>query len=229
MKLRFLLLFLAAFQVFGAICQQRRAIVGLFPEYGISYKLNDNWKLIQKTETQFGVYELDQSAEIEGVDFFHYRTDLQFFASYKLNPLAKIDAGYQLRFENGNSHRTIQQYAWINFWKDFRIGHRLRADQTFEENEAILWRIRYRIGTDFALQGASIDSGEKYLVASFETILGYAQPSFELENRYVFGIGHFFDNKHKLELSIDYRTDAHFEPRFRQRLWCKLSYYWSLN
>jgi hypothetical protein len=217
------------FQVFQLLGQERRAIIGLFPEYAISYKLNDNWKLIQKTESQHGVFRRDESLEIDEVNYFHYRTDLQFFASYKLNPLAKIDGGYQFRFENGNSHRTIQQYAWINYWKNFRLGHRLRADQTFEESEAVLWRIRYRLGTDFALQGASIDPGEKYLTGSFETILGYAQPAFQLENRYVFGVGHYFNNKHKFEMTLDYRTDAHFEPRFRQRAWVKLSYFWSIN
>ena len=211
------------------VAQQKRTIIGFFPEYALSYKLNDNWKFIHKIESQHGIFRRDEELEINEVNYFHYRTDLQFFASYSLNPFAKIDAGYQLRFENGTSHRFIQQYAWINFWKDFRIGHRIRADQTYEEDESFLWRIRYRLSTDFALQGASIDPGEKYLTGSLETIVGYARPSFEVENRYVVGIGHFFNNKHKLELSIDYRTDDHFNPRFRQRLWSKVSYYWSLK
>lgn len=209
--------------------QQKRAIIGLFPEYALSYKLSDNWKLIHKIESQHGFYRRDEELEMVELDYFHYRTDLQFFASYRLNPIAKVDAGYQLRFEKGSSHRFIQQYAWIHFWKDFRIGHRLRADQTYEEDESFLWRIRYRLSTDFALQGTSIDPGEKYLVGSIETILGYAQPNFEVENRYVLGIGHYFNDKHKLEISIDYRTDDHFNPSFRQRLWSKVSYYWSLK
>ena len=209
--------------------QQKRAIIGLFPEYALSYKLSDNWKLIHKIESQHGLYRRDEELEIDEVNYFHYRTDIQFFASHSLNPVAKVDAGYQLRFENGSSHRFIQQYAWINFWKDFRLGHRLRADQTYEEDEAFLWRLRYRLSTDYPLQGGSIDPGEKYLAGSIETIVGYAQPSFEVENRYVIGIGHYFNNKHKLELSIDYRTDDHFNPRFRQRIWTKVSYYWSLN
>lgn len=208
--------------------QQNRAIIGLFPEYALSYKLNSSWKLIHKIESQHGIYRRDEGLGIDEVNYFHYRTDFQFFASYKLNPIAKIDAGYQLRTENGISHRFIQQYAWINFWKNVRFGHRLRADQTYEADEAFLWRLRYRLSTDFPLQGTSVDPGEKYLTGSFETIVGYAKPSVETENRYVFGVGHFFNNKRKVELSIDYRTDDHFNPRFRQRLWTKVSYYWSM-
>lgn len=209
--------------------QERRAIVGLFPEYALSYRINDNWKLIHKVESQHGFYRMDESVNMDELAYFHYRTDFQFFASYTLNPIAKIDAGYQFRTENGFSHRFIQQYAWINFWKNFRFGHRLRADQTIEGQEPILWRLRYRLSTDFPLQGASLDPGEKYLTGSLETIVGYAQPSFEVENRYVAGVGHYFNNKHKIELTIDYRTDAHFDPRFRQRLWTKVSYYWSIK
>jgi len=117
----------------------------------------------------------------------------------------------------------------VKWFEEIRLGHRLRADQTYEVDKAFLWRLRYRLSTDYPLEGRSIDPSEKYLTGSLETIVGYARPSFEVENRYVVGVGHFFNNKHKLELSIDYRTDDHFNPRFRQRLWSKVSYYWSLK
>lgn len=209
--------------------QERRTIIGLFPEYALSYKINDNWKLIQKIESQYGLYRRDEAINYDEVGYFHYRTDIQFFASYRLNPITKIDGGYQYRIENGPWHRFIQQYAWLNFWKNFRFGHRLRADQTIEGDEPLLWRLRYRFSTDFPLQGASLDPGEKYLTGSLETIVGFVQPYFEVENRYVAGVGYYFNNKHKIELSIDLRTDAHFDPRFRQRLWTKVSYYWSIK
>lgn len=203
----------------------QRTYVGFFPEFAFNLKVKQNWKFTGKIESQHRAF-LDDSQYDKSFRYDFDRTDLQFFAARNLTTRSKIAVGYQYRL-NGfgqNSHRTIQQIGWLSNFRLYRLGHRVRTDQTFLE-EGISWRLRYRLSSDIALKGQQLDPGEKYLIVSEELISELYDNEFVLENRFVVGLGWYFLNKHKFETSIDYRMDPIVDSPQRNRIWVKFSFY----
>lgn len=209
--------------------QNTRVYAGFFPEMGLNIPLTEKFKYIAKIESQHGLFTDDATNENE-LSYFHNQTDLQSFVEYKVTSRIKTAVGYQHRLEDGkNSHRSIQQLTWLNQFRVFRLGSRLRADQKFSPSISPEYRLRYRASTDIPLQGEKLDNGEKYFLLSNEVIFVLQGGESSIENRVVAGIGHFFNRTKKLELSIDYRTDQYFPNVNRHRIWCKISFYWNLK
>ncbi|AFL85129.1 Protein of unknown function (DUF2490) [Belliella baltica DSM 15883] len=201
---------------------------GLFPEAQLSYKLNKDYYVTHKVESQHGMFDAQRlNRELE---YAHTLTDLQTFIGMRINPFVKVDIGYQYRIEKGeNTHRTIQQVAILQRSNFFRIGHRIRADQTFFDTEDLLLRIRYRYALQMPLQGRELDPGEQYLTLSNEVIYMNQDSEDDIENRFVASLGFFVSDKTKYEVGLDYRTDDYLvENRFRSRLWLKFGVYLSL-
>lgn len=209
--------------------QDTRIYAGIFPEMGLNVPLSEKLKYTAKIESQNGLFIDDAESDNE-FKYFHNQTDLQSFLDYKITSRIKGAVGYQYRIEEGrNSHRSIQQIAWLNQFRTFRLGSRLRTDQKFSSSISPEYRIRYRAATDIPLQGEKLDDGEKYFLLSGEVIYALQGGESSIENRIVTGIGHFFNRTKKLELSIDYRTDPYFPNVNRHRIWCKISFYWNLK
>lgn len=228
MRFIFIALFLSVFCAF-ANAQKDRVIVGLFPELGLNVPLSSKLKYTAKIESQNGVFRDDATVNNDW-SYFHNQTDLQSFLEIKLTSRIKAAIGYQYRLEEGdNSHRSIQQITWLNQFRVFRLGSRVRADQMFSPSMSPEYRLRYRASTDIPLQGEKLDDGEKYFLLSNEIIYSLEAGESSIENRVVAGIGHFFNRTKKLELSFDYRTDPYIPDVDRHRLWCKISFYWNLK
>lgn len=209
--------------------QNNRVYAGLFPEMGLNVPLSEKFTYQVKIESQHGLFSDDLTSDNE-FKYFHDRTDLQSFIEYKVTSRIKGAVGYQYRIEGGgNSHRSIQQLAWLNQFRSFRLGSRVRTDQKFSSTISPEYRIRYRAATDIPLQGEKLDDGEKYFLLSGEVIYALQGGKSSIENRLVAGIGHYFNRTKKLELSIDYRTDPYFPNVNRHRIWCKISFYWNLQ
>ncbi len=225
--MRTILLISFSFMVSFASLSQR-TYSGFFPEAAISKKLGESWKLTAKIESQHILFSNDAFSNNE----FRYeydRTDFQFFIARNLTLRTKGAIGYQYRVGNNgqNSHRTIQQIGWLSSFRNDRLGHRVRTDQTFFE-EGVSWRIRYRASSDIPLNGQQLDPGENYLIASNEIIAEYLASEFGVENRFVGGVGWYFENKNKFETSIDYRLDPIVTSPQRNRIWFKFSFYVNL-
>lgn len=216
-----------SFNYVGA--QITRVYAGLLPEIGLNVPLGEQFNFTAKVESQNGLFSDDENSNKE-LKYFHNQTDLQSFLDYKLTSRIKTAIGYQYRIEEGeNSHRSIQQITWLNQFRTFRLGSRLRTDQKFSSSIRPEYRIRYRAATDIPLQGEKLDDGEKYFLLSGEVIYALQEGESSIENRIVVGIGHFFNRTKKLELSIDYRTDPYFPNVNRHRTWLKISFYWKLK
>ncbi|WP_209329860.1 DUF2490 domain-containing protein [Lunatimonas salinarum] len=217
----------AAFQ--SAQAQQRHLFTsGLFPEAQLSYNLSDTYYVTHKIESQHGMFDAQRlNRELA---YSHTLTDLQTFVGRRITPFVKVDLGYQYRLEEGeNTHRPIQQVAILQRSNFFRIGHRIRTDQTFFSEEPVLLRIRYRYAVQIPLQGRQLDPGEKYLTLSNEVIYMTQEGEDDIENRSVASLGFYVDDNTKYEVGLDYRTDDYLVPdRFRSRLWLKFGVYWSL-
>ena len=201
---------------------------GLFPEAQLTYDISDDYYVTHKVESQHGMFDAQRlNRELE---YSHTLTDLQTFIGRRLNPFVKVDIGYQYRIEDGeNTHRPIQQVAILQRSNFFRIGHRIRTDQTFFDEESVLFRLRYRYSVQVPLQGTQLDPGEKYMTVSNEVIYMNQAAEDDIENRLAASLGFFVDDKTKYEVGLDYRTDDYLVPeRFRSRLWLKFGVYWSL-
>jgi hypothetical protein len=212
----------------SSYAQENRTTFGLFPEASLSYKLSKNYSITHKFESQHGLYDTENLNE--ELEYEHTLTDLQTFVGRRISPFVKVDIGYQYRIEDGeNTNRTIQQVSILQRESNFRIGHRVRVDQTFFKNASFLFRARYRIKGQIPLQGESLDNGENYLTISNELIYMIQSGEDDLENRLTTALGFYIDDKNKFEIGLDYRTDDYLvENRFRHRLWLKFGYYKTL-
>jgi|AntRauTorcE11897_2_1112592.scaffolds.fasta_scaffold07289_2 hypothetical protein len=222
--------FLVAFLLLSlsSKAQNDRFIFGFFPEASLSYKISEKYSITHKIESQNGLFDSNNLNE----EFEYEQTliDLQTFIGRRLSPFVKVDVGYQYRIEEGeNTHRTIQQVSILQRESFYRIGHRIRIDETFFQDAPLLFRARYRIKGQVPLQGLSLDPGENYLTVSNELIYMIQSTEDDLENRLTAALGFYFDDKNKLEVGFDYRTDDYLvDNRFRHRLWFKFGYYKTL-
>lgn len=212
----------------GGLSAQHTFYGGFFPEMAANHSLGD-FKLTAKIESRHGVVN-NEASKGETWTYFHDQTDLQGFLGYKINPFTTIAGGYQYRIdsEDENTHRAIEQLTIIQQIMDYRVGHRVRADQTFFRSDKMQWRLRYRLAVEVPLQGFSLDPAEFYLVLSGEPIFSLQGRKTELENRLVVSLGHYFSDRCKLETGLDYRTDRYLGEGFRNRLWWKTGCYLNL-
>ncbi len=214
----------------GALAQENVVYTGFFPEAALTGSVSDRVQLTFKVESQHRSYD-NRAAAGERWEYFHYRTDLQGFVALSLNPFWKVSGGYQYRLEGGNgpnTHRSIQQIAYVQRLMRSRLGHRLRTDQTYHPSEAVALRARYRLSVEIPLVGQSLDPGEFYLLLSDEIIYAYQGGDSEFENRLVGSLGRYISQRAKLEAGLDYRTDRYLAEGFRTRLWLKVGGYFSL-
>ena len=91
-------------------------------------------------------------------------------------------------------HRSIQQFATVQQFETFRLGHRFAADQTFRPGIDTEFRFRYRATFEIPLNGHSIDPRELYLKVNNE-ILFSSQKEFDIEIRGVGLLGYNLSDK----------------------------------
>jgi len=220
----FLLIIFTGLTQFGIA--QNRTYSGFFPEAQLTFSPIKKLKITAKIESQHGLLSREESGNNDW-EYYHDRTDFQGFVGTSINPFTSVAVGYQYRWdgEGQNSHRSIQQIGYIQPRTGFRLGHRLRADQTFSPTESPEFRLRYRIAFDIPLEGQKVDPGEYYFIASDEPIFGIQGGTLKIENRLVGSLGYYFGPKQKLEAGIDYRTDDFLDGGLRQRIWLKVGWY----
>ncbi len=209
-----------------AIRAQQSESAGFFPEAQLSWSPVKNLKLTAKIESQHGMVANSSETPTDW-GYYHDRTDFQGFVGTSLNPFISIAGGYQYRWDGGgeNSHRSIQQISLVKRKVRYRLGHRLRTDQTFLPTDSPEFRLRYRLVAEIPLSGNRIDPGEYYLIASNEPLFGIQGETFKIENRLVCSLGHNFNKNQKLEAGLDYRTDDFLDGGLRQRLWFKVGWF----
>ncbi len=207
-----------------ALAQAQPFQAGVLPEVAISYQWTEKLQQTIKIESMHELFH----TETQVWDYTYDRTDVQAFLEGRLNPFIKIAGGYQYRLEGGggDSHRLIQQAAFLQKRTGFRLGHRLRTDQTIEPSETVKWRLRYRLSAEIPLEGQSLDAGEFYLLMSGEPIYSMQAGVSGLETRLAASVGYYIDSAHKLEMGLDYRLEEILENPVRQKLWLKVGWYY---
>jgi len=224
------LLLLIAFLLFhiSPIFSQSTYRLGWLPSININKKLQQGWKLNFKTESRFHTITREFSS-VEKGELNYRQSDLALVGVKKLGFTNSVALGYLLRLKtNTINHRFIQQFTIVSKYEQFYLAHRFTLDETFDEENPTTIRLRYRLATDFPLNGESVDRGELYLKLSNEYLNALQGNSYDLEIRLVPLLGLAITNKNKLEWGLDYRLNKFVNDVSRSSFWLKVNWYWSL-
>lgn len=200
--------------------------LGVVPELSLSYKFG-YYKLSSKVESFQGFYEKINSNETW--NYAYEQTDMQLFVGRSLNPFSSLALGYQYGIGSGdkNTHRIIQQYAYAITPGAIKWAHRIRADQTFYQDDPMKFRFRYRFSFELPLQGQSVDYNEFYFVSTNELLYALQDSKQEYEYRLAFLSGYFFGNNNKLQFGAEYRVKA-TDSSNKQNVWIRLRYIFNI-
>lgn len=206
-----------------------QSAAGWLPEITLTYKPSTDWKVTLQGESMQQVWRQAPRADWDA-DYQYIRTDITGFAAYRLSPLYTVAAGYLFRITDGGIiHRSIQQLSGVQRLPNFRLGHRLRTDQTFVQDADTEFRLRYRLSAEFPLGGQRVDNQEWYIIGSYENLGKLEGGTVDWEKRLVGGLGYNFNPQHKIEFGFDYRLDRFIRGLPRHRTWGTISYFVNLN
>lgn len=144
--------------------------------------------------------------------------NLESAISYDTGPNFNIAGGFLYRFRNpftgmSSEIRPWQQITFISRLEKYRVRNRLRLEERWvesrsEKNFGFDLRVRYRLSTDFPLQGERLDNKEWYLNFSTEAHITptIKQPLFFWENRTYLGLGYRVSDKKRFEPALEFRT-----------------------
>lgn len=200
--------------------------IGLIPQINSDFKIGERWKVNSKLEGRQIFFKNPYPAGQIEKEFD--RLDVELIATKSIDPLHAFGGGYLIRrADNSFTHRFIQQFAITRKLLASRLSHRFRTDQTFEKNESVQWRLRYRISWEKPLNGFEIDPGEFYLKLNNE-YLGILQDSKgDLEIRGLASVGYDISDKNKVETGIDYRVENLINSDPTHRLFLSIGLYHS--
>ncbi|HEA28804.1 MAG TPA: DUF2490 domain-containing protein [Leeuwenhoekiella sp.] len=144
------------------------------------------------------------------------------FTSYESGFYSKLSLGVRYRNrdwldpERGNEFRLTQQYNYSKPYNQLRLGHRVRIEQRFYENETV-FRTRYRLSADLPLQGLTLNLYEFYVLITTEVLYSLsAKTAPELDQRFTTGLGYQLTNSLTLQVSIEYRHENYLNGASRR-------------
>ena len=212
-----------------SVYSQSTTNLGVLPKLNIKKKFDNLWALNVEIAPRIEIAEGNSVGQLEN-DAFYSLTDMTTIVSRTIGVSNSIGGGYLARIEEdqNTSHRFIQQFAIIDYWDHRRIAHRFRTDQTFREGHVPTFRIRYRISSDIALRGQTVDPSEFYFKVSNEYLGIFRSDVNDLEIRLTPTLGYNLQNKSKIELGVDYRIDAFLNSNPDHRYWIQVGYFFSL-
>ena len=198
---------------------------GILPAVNLNAKFKNNWSVNFKVESrqQFGDGLFGEDNDL---NYDYILTDFALVAAKKVGLSSRLAGGYLIRFRQGKAiYRFIQQYAVVSNLSNFRLAHRIVADQTFSPNEDTEYRFRYRLATEIPLDGQSTDPTEFYLKLSNEYLNSIQGSEYDLEIRVIPMLGYFLKENQKVELGLDYRFSSIFNGPTSHRFWTSMNWY----
>ena len=198
---------------------------GLLPKLNIGKKFTNLYALNFKTESRLA-FSQGRFQDNPPFKADYLLTDVSLILSRKVGLNNKIAGGYLARFRDGKViHRSIQQFTLVSRFSTFRLGHRFASDQSFTSGEKPEIRLRYRIASDFPLNGESLDPKEFYLKVSNEYLNSFSGSSYDLEIRFSPLVGYYFSDVNKFEFGLDYRISSFIEDPARHSFWLGINWY----
>jgi len=219
-RYKFFLLILCVLPVV-AFAQSDKSLLFL-PSVNINKKLKNDWSVNFKTE----------SRQLLAEEEFYYEyllTDISMAVAKKVGINTSIIGGYLIRLEEGQViHRSIQQLNILQRNISFKLAHRIASDQTFEEGDDPEIRVRYRLSSEFPLNGESLDPKEFFLKLGNEYLNAFQGNTYDLEIRGMGFLGYVVTPRNKVELGLDYRIDSFLDGETRNRFFIGVNYYLSI-
>ncbi len=200
--------------------------IGLIPQINTDFKIGDLWKVNSKFE---GRQIFIKNPYPDGSNEREFeRLDIELIATKSLESSHTLGGGYLIR-RSGSSftHRFIQQYAITRRLLTSRISHRFRTDQTFEKNESIQLRFRYRVSWEKPLNGQEIDAGEFYLKVNNEYLGILQNTKGDLEIRGLASLGFDLSDRNRVETGLDYRVENLISSNATHKLFLSIGLYHS--
>jgi len=214
------------FLVWGSVLQAQTSFrYGSMPKLYISRSINSLYSLSVKYESRqtFSVKSADGAIDNK---FNYLLSDIAVYGSRKIGLNNKLSGGYLISIRKGAiSHRIVEQFTFITKLRNIRLGHRISSDQTFTEGGFPEIRLRYRVVSEFPLQGETVDINEFYLKISNEYLNSFQGGEYDLEVRLAFLPGFLISDINKIELGPDYRISSFIHNNATRALWIKMNWY----
>ncbi len=196
---------------------------GILPVINTTIKLKNDWKINTKLEGR-QLFKQNPFPSDKSERVFE-RLDLEVVTNKALNSTNDVGIGYLIRREEGEFiHRFIQQYAYTKRLYSSRLNHRFRTDQTFQEDEDIQFRLRYRASWEKPLSGLQVDSKEFYLKLNNEYLGILEQSKTNLEIRGLASVGYTISDDNRIETGADYRMEQVFTD-LQHKLFLSIGFY----
>lgn len=178
-----------------------------------SISFQNDWKLNGKVSSRLMFFEGSSNQSLTGISDYE-RAELEFILTKKTSSSTSWGGGYLLRNQNGDiKQRLIQQLSIDNTYGNLNLEHRFRFDETFQKDEAIEYRFRYRIGFEKPL---NTKSKKTYVFLNNEYLQSLQDKKFEMELRLLPGVGYKLNDNNKLEAGIDFRVENLFKDSHKQ-------------
>ncbi|MEO6000593.1 MAG: DUF2490 domain-containing protein [Chitinophagaceae bacterium] len=178
------------------------------PQISTNFRIGESWKINSKFENRFILYQYPFEGTVRRAAY--ERSDLEFVVTRSIGPLKNLGAGYLVRrIDKDGSflHRSIQQYSLSQEFTSLLLSHRFRTDQTFEKNEAVQFRLRYRISIEKPLNGLQVDPDEFYLKVNNEYLGILKSGKGNMEIRLLASVGYNLSESNQIEAGLDYRVE----------------------
>ncbi len=217
--------FIVFIQFLNSASAQSTYQFGLLPSINLNYKLENDWSLNSKIESR----QLLQTGEFNGSTESEYNyilTDISMITAKKVGLNSRVAGGYLIRLrEEKLFHRFIQQYTVVQRITGFRLVHRFSTDQTFSKEEKPEFRLRYRIASEVALSGESVDPNEFYFKFNNEYLKSWQDADNDLEIHLVPLLGYNLVNNNKIEMGLDYRVNSFLDNNTRHSFWMNVNWF----
>lgn len=191
---------------------QDTQLYGLIPTALLKKKVNDraDFSLALSSEMNAVDRQLGDQRHTAKV----LNLNLESALSYNANPDLNLAAGFLFRLRdpfNGTTTelRPWQQLSTIHRLGKYRLRNRLRTEERWAGSELDFnLRLRYRISTDFPLEGERLDQREFYLNFSTEALLTptSARAFYFWESRTYLGLGYQINERQRIEPALDFRS-----------------------
>lgn len=221
----FLVIILLLFTGYTGFAQNK---FGITPQINVDFKIGSAWKVNSKFENRFIFYQNPYDGVGNGNEFEN--TDLEILVARNKGRLKNLGIGYLIRRSGKDGsflHRIMQQYSLGQELNGLLLAHRFRSDQTFEQNEAIQYRLRYRISIEKPLNGLRVDPEEFYLRANNEYVGILKDGKANLEIRLLTALGYNQSEINQIEMGFDYRAKNVIRSGLENQLWLTIGWYHS--
>ena len=175
-------------------------------ELSLNYKPETRWSFNFEFTNRNTFPKSEEAYKVQHLELSHFTTyQSGFYGSFSLGLRYRNRDLFDT--ERSNEVRFTQQYNYVRSYNQYRIGHRFRLEERLYTGETA-YRLRYRLGIDFPLQGLRLDTGEFYTAINLENVYSVQdreKPDFN--QRLSLTLGNKISAATKLQIALEYRKD----------------------